>query len=241
MNIPQFLRKYRTLLIVGCLYLLLSIISPNTAIAAIKNSLYYLREMFEVLPVIFLLTVVIDVLIPREWIIKHLGASSGIGGKLLALLFGSLSAGPIYAAFPISRMLLSKGAGISNIIIIMSSWAVIKVPMLANEAKFLGVEFMGIRWGLTVAAIFLLAEVAGRILKPKDIISPGSESSPPEATVHSGYCVGCGICERHLPEVFGLMNKKAFVKADAVNAENRVHISALIQQCPTRAISMQPE
>ena len=31
---------------------------------------------------------------------------------------------------------LKKGASISNIVIILSAWAVIKVPMLANEAKF---------------------------------------------------------------------------------------------------------
>ena len=42
-----------------------------------------------------------------------------------------------------------------SIIIILSSWAVIKIPMLLNEAKFLGAKFMIIRWLLTVIAIGL--------------------------------------------------------------------------------------
>jgi hypothetical protein len=38
---------------------------------------------------------------------------------------------------------------ISNIVIILSTWAVIKVPMLLNESKFLGTKIMFNRWVLT--------------------------------------------------------------------------------------------
>jgi uncharacterized membrane protein YraQ (UPF0718 family) len=64
-----------------------------------------------------------------------------------------------------SKSLLKKGASISNIVIILSAWAVIKVPMLANEAKFLGVNFMAVRWVLTVTAIFVMAYMVGKIVK----------------------------------------------------------------------------
>jgi hypothetical protein len=40
-----------------------------------------------------------------------------------------------------------------NLVIILSAWAVIKVPMLLNELKFLEFEFMAVRWVLTVIAI----------------------------------------------------------------------------------------
>lgn len=53
-------------------------------------------------------------------------------------------------------LMLKKGASITNIVIILSSWAVIKIPMLANEVKFLGIKFMGIRWVLTVISIFTM-------------------------------------------------------------------------------------
>ncbi len=146
MMVRTIIKKNRLLVIVAVIYLILFALMPDKATTAIKNSIFYLIEMFEVLPVIFLLTVVIEALVPKEWIIKHFGEKSGFFGNILSLVLGSISAGPIYAAFPISKMLMTKGASVANIVIILSSWAVIKIPMLANEAKFLGVTFMSIRW-----------------------------------------------------------------------------------------------
>ncbi len=145
----------------------------------------------QVLPVIFLLTVVIEALIPKEIIMRGFGEKSGFMGNLLALLLGSISAGPIYAAFPISKTLLGKGASISNIVIILSSWAVIKVPMLANEAKFLGVNFMIIRWVLTVIAIFIMAYITCMIVKKKDL--PIDSKNAATLEIKADYCIGCGL------------------------------------------------
>ncbi len=157
---------------VATAYLLLFLFMPEMAKKAIGNSTYYLIEMLEVLPVIFLLTVVIDVLVPRETILRYLGEKSGIKGNFLALLLGSISAGPIYAAFPISKMLLGKGASLTNIVIILNAWAVIKLPMLANEAKFLGVRFMAVRWVLTVIAIIVMGYATNRVVKRAELTDP---------------------------------------------------------------------
>ena len=169
MKAISIIKKNKLLIFVALAYLVVLFISPDKAMKSVGNSVYYLVEMLQVLPVIFLLTVVIEALIPKEIIMRGFGEKSGFMGNLLALLLGSISAGPIYAAFPISKTLLGKGASISNIVIILSSWAVIKVPMLANEAKFLGVNFMIIRWVLTVIAIFIMAYITGMIVKKKDL------------------------------------------------------------------------
>ena len=141
----------------------------DTAVQSVSNSVYYLLEMLQVIPVIFLLTVIIDAWIPKKVIAKRLGDKSGFMGGLFSLLLGSLSAGPIYAAFPLSKMLLKKGASVNNIVIILSSWAVIKVPMLLNEAKFLGPAFMAVRWMLTVAAIVIMGFIISIFIKRKDM------------------------------------------------------------------------
>ena len=107
------------------------------------------------MPVIFVLTALLDLWVPKDKIVKLLGKESKIKGVVLSVILGSISAGPIYAAFPLCVMLQKKGASIRNLIIILSAWAVIKVPMLLNEMKFLGLKFMAIRWALTLISIIV--------------------------------------------------------------------------------------
>ena len=171
MKINKFMRKNKTLIFVAFVYIVLFILNPEKATKAISNSTYYLVEMIMIMPVVYLLTVVLDALIPKEAIIKGFGSDSGLKGNILALFLGSISAGPIYAAFPISKMLLDKGASLGNVVIVLSSWAVVKLPMLANEAKFLGVKFMALRWVFTVIAIFIMGYVFNRYLSTEDIPS----------------------------------------------------------------------
>lgn len=176
----SIIKKNKLLVFVVLVYIVIFAVSPGKAMESVKNSSYYLLEMLQVIPIIFLFTVVIEALIPKEVILRSFGENSGLKGNLLAFLLGSISAGPIYAAFPVSKALLGKGARVSNIVIILSTWAVIKVPMLANEAKFLGVNFMVVRWILTVIAIFIMAYTIDLIVKKKDLPVDPKKPSPPE-------------------------------------------------------------
>lgn len=238
MRIKSLLKNNKLPVGVALVYLLMFVTVPDKASAAMKNSLFYLIEMFEVLPVIFLLTVVIEALVPKEWIMKHFGEDSGIFGNVLSLTLGSISAGPIYAAFPISKMLLNKGASVANIVIILCSWAVIKVPMLANEAKFLGLPFMGIRWLLTVVAILLMGWVMGKWIDKKKWLGQIKTDSGEGLSVNHSYCVGCGICVKSFPEVYSLENKKAVVKQGGVTSQNRDALLASVEVCPVNAIEL---
>jgi uncharacterized membrane protein YraQ (UPF0718 family) len=230
------IRKNKLAVIIVIIYLALFLWMPDKAIKAMGNSVYYLIEMFQVLPVIFLLTVVIEALIPKEMIMKHFGEDSGFIGSIFALLLGSISAGPIYAAFPICKMLLKKGASVPNVIIILSAWAVIKLPMLANEAKFLGLNFMVIRWVLTVIAILIMAFIAGKLIDRNDLISENQTISEEVVAVKQAYCVGCGLCAKMLPEVFKMVNKKALVSLESINCENEKQVNMVSEKCPVQAI-----
>jgi uncharacterized membrane protein YraQ (UPF0718 family) len=238
MTVKTMIKKNKLLVMVAVIYLILFALMPDKATTAIKNSIYYLIEMFEVLPVIFLLTVVIEALVPKEWIIKHFGEKSGLLGNLLSLVLGSISAGPIYAAFPISKMLMTKGASVANIVIILSSWAVIKVPMLANEAKFLGVTFMSIRWVLTVAAILIMAWLMGKMISKKEMGNDVTDHSKPKVVVNQNYCIGCGICVKMMPEVYELTDQKAYARLENVNSGNMTMIRNTVIKCPTQAITI---
>lgn len=234
MRAITMIKKNKLLFLVALAYIVVFIVSSDKAMKSVGNSVYYLIEMLQVLPVIFLLTVVIEALVPKELIMKGFGEKSGIRGNLLALLLGSISAGPIYAAFPISKTLLGKGASISNIVIILSTWAVIKLPMLANEAKFLGINFMIVRWVLTVIAIFVMAYITGALVKSKDLPKETDKSKLLE--IREDYCIGCGLCVKLLPEYYEMKENKAIVKKMPEGNEARRAIQESIEKCPSKAI-----
>lgn len=241
MSIFSIVKKNKLLIFVAIIYVVILIISPDKALKSVGNSVYYLIEMLQVLPVIFLLTVVIEALVPKEMIMQGFGEKSGLKGNLISLLLGSISAGPIYAAFPISKTLLGKGASITNIVIILSSWAVIKLPMLANEAKFLGLNFMIVRWILTVIAIFIMAYITGVIVKKKDMPNEQNDTKTNILEIKEEYCIGCGLCAKMLPEYYEMKNNKAsVVKAISKDKEIVKAIMQSAEKCPTKAIIFEP-
>lgn len=194
-------------------------------------------EMLQIMPVVFILTSILEAWVPKEMVMNSFGEKAALKGNVFSFLLGSLSAGPIYAAFPISKMLLKKGASITNIVIILSSWAVVKVPMLANEGKFLGIKFMGLRWVLTTISIFLMAYVTARLVKIESIplIRVDGDRG---LTIEDKYCIGCGICAAISPESFSMDNNKAkILKGDLTN-ESLEDISRAIEKCPSKAISL---
>jgi uncharacterized membrane protein YraQ (UPF0718 family) len=245
-NILEFIKKNKLLSAVILIYGILLIAAPDKGLLSLKNSMYYVKEMLMVMPAIFILTLIIDAWVPKELILKSLGEKSGIKGGILSLAFGSLSAGPLYAAFPMCKMLLNKGASIANIVIILSSWAVIKVPMLANEAKFLGVKFMSMRWVLTVISIFVMAYILSKIVKKEDMPIAQAASSKQEEivsgeivaiAVKKQYCIGCGMCEDLAPKNFEINRKKAIVKNEKINdGDQMTKIKGIIDKCPVKAI-----
>lgn len=217
------------------IYILLFAFKPNYAVSALNNSSYYIIEMLQIMPVVFVLTALLDAWVEKDTIMKYLGEQSKIKGAVFSLILGSISAGPIYSAFPICIMLLKKGATIRNIVIILSSWAVVKVPMLVNEVKFLGLKFMVIRWILTVVAIFIFSYITSLIVKPEDL--PLRKEMKKGLNINKDFCMGCGICKRMYPEVFYIENKKALIKDISISKLDEDHIIEVCKNCPAKAIT----
>lgn len=221
------------ILFVAAAYAALFILQPDMGVSSIKNSVYYIKEMIMIMPVIFVLTALLDLWIPKENIMKYLGKDAGAKGAILSLILGSISAGPIYAAFPLCVMLHKKGASIRNLVIILSAWAVIKIPMLLNEMKFLGFPFMTIRWVLTVVAIFIFSWITAKLVKDKDL--PAQEETPANVIFINEACMGCGLCQKSYPLLFELRNRRAVIKAieEAIDQEK---LMRAIDSCPVKAI-----
>lgn len=219
--------------IVILIYVFLMAIAPKISLHGIKNSGYYIKEMFMIMPVIFVLTALLDTWIPKETIMKVLGKESKRKGVIFSFILGSVSAGPIYAAFPLCGMLLNKGASIRNIVIILSSWAVVKIPMLLNEAKFLGTKFMALRWLLTISAILIFSWVMAQIIKEDDMVVQRRDNKK-GLYINRDACMGCSICSKLYSEVFNMENKKASVIHQIeMDYEKLKHA---IKSCPVSAI-----
>ncbi len=241
MSILKVFKKNILLSVVALSYGILFIFRTDMAILSLKNSSYYIIEMLQIIPVVFILTSLIEAWVPKKVIMNNLGEKSGIKGPIISLFLGSVSAGPIYAAFPICKMLLKKGASIANIVVILSAWAVIKVPMLANEAKFLSPKFMAVRWVLTTISIFIMAYVISAIVKKEDIPFKDAATdikNQDTVSIKRQYCTGCGVCAKLLPNIFRLEDKKAAVKKQPADSEEVGKIKVVWEKCPTKAITM---
>lgn len=188
------MKKFKLPMAVLLIYIIISLARPALVREAIDNSVYYLVEMVQVMPFIFAAMVIIDMFVPKKLIEKGIGEHSGITGTLISFLLGSLSAGPIYAAFPVCKTLLKKGAGVANIVVILSAWAVIKVPMLINEMKFLGPTFMIARWGLTVIAIIVIGYVTSTAVSRDEIMQYMEVDWA--FVINDEKCVRCGKCTK---------------------------------------------
>ena len=122
-----------------------------------------------------------------------------------------------------------------NAVIIISSWAVIKIPMLINEVKFLGVNFMLVRWVLTILAIFIMSRIIQKTISRDEILSQDSGNQKPLIEVVETYCIGCGLCTKLSPNDFEMIGDKARIKEGyqlgptVKNASNK---------CPTQAIKI---
>ena len=198
MTIIKKIKENLFLVIVVLAYIIMFIAKPAMGIESVKSSGYYIKEMLMIMPVIFVLTALLDMWVSKEKITQYLENAKAKG--IFFFLGCSISAGPVYAAFPMCVMLHKKGASIRNVVIILSSWAVIKIPMLINEAKFLGLKFMAIRWALTIIAIIIFSWITAKIIKDKDL--PGEVLTQAGLHINRDACMGCTLCAKTYPEVF---------------------------------------
>lgn len=128
----------------------------------------YAVEMVTILPAAMVMMGLFGVFVSSEMVVKYLGKAAGLKGMLLALFLGMLPTGPLYVAFPLALMILKKGARISNAVVFLSAWACIKLPQELVELQFLGLEFMAVRLGLTIALVILMALAVEKIIERTD-------------------------------------------------------------------------
>lgn len=129
----------------------------------------FLLEMIWVMPAVLVIMGLFAVWIPKEAVSRYMGHESGARGMLIALVFGTLPTGPLYAAFPLTKGLLEKDASPANVFVFLAAWACIKIPQELIELQFLGWWFTLARFVSTVVVIVAMAFVFQRLLGKREV------------------------------------------------------------------------
>jgi uncharacterized membrane protein YraQ (UPF0718 family) len=153
----KILQKYKLFLFLLFINIVWVLVSPALGLKSLQISADNLIAMFVIVPPIFILIGLLHVWVPRETIVKLMGEKSGLLGVSLALVLGSFSAGPLYAAFPVAGALLNKGSKFSNVLLFIGAWSTTKIPMLLFEGSAMGWQFMLTRMLINILGIFLIA------------------------------------------------------------------------------------
>ena len=165
----KIFKKFIFFIIALIALIVVLIINLKTGLRALDVIGFSFKEMALVLPPIFILLGLLDVWIPKEKMMKYMGEGSGIKGIILAMIIGSVAAGPLYAAFPVAAALMRKGVKFTNILIFIGAWSTTKVPMLLFEISALGARFTMTRLAVDIIGIIIIAFVLYAVVSKKEV------------------------------------------------------------------------
>jgi uncharacterized membrane protein YraQ (UPF0718 family) len=167
--IKKVLNQYKLFIGAIIAIVVLSFLNQEMGQRAIGMTTFSFKEMFTVLPPVFLLLGLLDVWVPRDLMVTFMGEKSGLKGVLLAIFLGSAAAGPLYGAFPVAAVLMKKGARFSNILIFIGAWSTTKIPMFLFEMAALGRTFALTRLMINIPGIIIIAILVEKMLKKEEI------------------------------------------------------------------------
>jgi uncharacterized membrane protein YraQ (UPF0718 family) len=151
----KFLKQYKATLGLLILILAISIYNVGLGLNIITVAGKNIKSLLLIIPPIFILIGLLDVWVPREVLIKHMGEDSGLKGIFYAFILGTLAVGPLYAAFPVAGLLLKKGVKYANVTFFLCTWMSTKIPLVLIETGSMGMKFTIIHI-VTMLSIYLL-------------------------------------------------------------------------------------
>jgi len=163
----SFAKRYSFFLIALLITIVITFINKEIGFKSFNIAFSSFKQMVSVVPPIMMMLGLMDVWVPRETMMRYMGDNSGLTGVFLAILIGSIAAGPMYAAFPFTTLLLRKGVKFSNIIIFMNAWCVTKISTLIFEFTTLGYEFTFARFLINLPGVIIMGYIV-EALMPKN-------------------------------------------------------------------------
>ena len=128
-------------------------------IAGLKNALSMVWTVLPLLICAFIISGMIQVLIPVQTISNWVGAESGLRGIFFGCLAGSLAPGGPFVNLPVAAALVRSGAGVATMVSFLTAWSLWSIPRLSMEIGILGWRLTAARWLST----FIFPPIAGLI------------------------------------------------------------------------------
>lgn len=123
-----------------------------------------LLNIFPQLSAIIILIAIVLTLIPPSLIQDLVGGQSGITGMLITAIFGSVTIIPGFIAFPLAKSLLDVGAGVPQVVVLISTLMMVGIVTAPLEIRYFGKRQTLIRNGLAFLYSFLVAVIVGRLV-----------------------------------------------------------------------------
>jgi uncharacterized membrane protein YraQ (UPF0718 family) len=120
------------------------------------------RTLWRNLPILllgFVIAGLVQVLIPRELILRWLSNQAGIRGVLIGCAAGGLIPGAPYAVFPVVAGFYRAGAGLGAVVGFISAWSLWSVSRLPVEMALIDPKAALVRYGIT----FIVPPIAGLV------------------------------------------------------------------------------
>lgn len=152
------------ILVIGA-YIYYAIVDGNVFNDALAAFLDLGKKMIPVLLAVFFLMFIFNVLIQSKRIVKLLGTARGVKSYLLAIIFGIVSAGPIYMWYPLLSDLREHGVKDSLLVTFLYNRAV-KLPLLPLMIYYFGLKFVIILTVLMILFSVINGVVVQYLLTP---------------------------------------------------------------------------
>lgn len=152
----KVLKRYKIFLISLLVLIITYLFNNSLGFKVFESAKSSLSQMLSSVPPIMIILGLIDVWIPKKILMKYMGNNSGIIGIIFAIIIGSIGCGPMYAAFPLTAILIKKGVKFSNIIIFINTWCVIKISTVLFEISALGIKFTFIRLIIDIPGVIIM-------------------------------------------------------------------------------------
>jgi len=146
------------------IYGILFIVFPYRAWLALKGSVAVFLRLLLPLALVFFVMLAFNLLLKPAQIVRFLGKNTGITGIILSMAGGIISAGPIYAWYPLLADVREKGAGNIPIAVFLYNRAV-KPFLLPVMITYFGWAYVGTLTFLTMLASIGIGYCLGILIK----------------------------------------------------------------------------
>lgn len=160
------MKKYKSIFLPLVTLLVTVIIYLINHDKGIQVAVLFFKTCKSTIPILLLMFLLLSFLkfgMDTNKLQENVNKRNGISNIIFAYLFGTLVSGPIYPGFTLSKILLQGGVKIKIIVVMLSVWATLKIPMLPYELKILGSKLCIIRWIITGVTIMFLSIVCEKV------------------------------------------------------------------------------